>query len=105
MLPFSGQLYTIAKIRGYRSPCMYLLKELDGTLLPGQFYGWQLVKTAKPSSDYEWPIDKILKTRKRNGKTENYVSFLFYPKKYNQWVGEVSGPKHSRRKYTNIPPK
>jgi len=41
-------------------------------------------------SDYErFEIDRILKTRKRNGKIQYFVAWKGYPSKFNLWVDEL----------------
>jgi len=41
-------------------------------------------------SDYErFEIDRILKTRKRNGKIQYFVACKGYPNKFNSWVDEL----------------
>jgi hypothetical protein len=34
-------------------------------------------------------VNKVLKTRKRNGIVEKFVSWLGYPDKFNSWVLEA----------------
>jgi len=55
------------------SPVMYEVKDLDGELIKGRFYEPELQKLLKSDSE-RFTIDRILKTRKRNGKIEYLVS-------------------------------
>jgi len=38
------------------------------------------------TDDEHFDIDKILKTRRRNGKIQYLVSWRGYPSKFNSWV-------------------
>jgi len=71
------------------TPVTYEMKDLDGELIKGRFYEPELQKILKSDSE-RFTIDRILKTRKRNGKLEYLVSWKGYPSKFNSWVDEVS---------------
>ena len=71
------------------TPVMYEVKDLDGELIKGRFYEPELQKILKSDSE-RFTIDRILKTRKRNGTIEYLVSWKGYPSKFNSWVDEVT---------------
>jgi len=71
------------------TPVTYKVKDLDGELIKGRFYEPELQKILKSDSE-RFTIDRILKTRKRNGKIEYLVSWKGYPNKFNSWVDEVT---------------
>ena len=50
----------------------------------GIFYEDQLQKVL--NTDIVNKIEKILRTRHRNGVKENFVSWLGYPDKFNSWI-------------------
>lgn len=56
--------------------------------LKRRFYREELTKTSAPKPDNYFYIEKILKERKRKGKKEFYVKYLYYPLKFCQWVPE-----------------
>jgi hypothetical protein len=56
-----------------------------GEDIKGKFYEQELQKIEKTDDVYK--IEKILKTRKRNGRIEYFVKWLGYPEKFNSWVG------------------
>ncbi len=41
------------------------------------------------SDDDVYEIEKVLKTRKRDGQVEYYVNWKDYPNKFNSWVTDV----------------
>ncbi len=53
-------------------------------LLKGSFYNEELQKTNQ--KDDVFLVEKIIKTRKRNGKTEYFVKWKGYNETYNSWV-------------------
>ncbi len=71
------------------APVTYELKDLTGEPIKGRFYEPELQKILKSDSEH-FIIDRILKTRKRNGKIEYLVSWKGYPSKFNSWVDEIT---------------
>lgn len=45
----------------------------------GNFYREQLKQAEDPTNNDYWTVEKVLKTRTRNGKKEQLVKFLWYP--------------------------
>ena len=75
-----------------RNPPVYRIKDLEGEELEGTFYEEELQKVNKTDDDL-YIIDKVLKRRKRGGKTEYFVSWRGYPSKFNSWVSDIQvGP-------------
>ena len=66
-------------------PVTYELKDLAGESIKGKFYETEIQKVFK-TDDEHFDIDKILKTRRRNGKIQYLVSWRGYPTKFNSWV-------------------
>ena len=79
---FSRETFTISAVNN-TTPITYNLKEHNGDDIEGSFYEQELLKTQEPDF-YE--VESVLKTRKKKGKTEHFVKFLGWPKKYNAWV-------------------
>ena len=67
-------------------PPTYGLTDYSGEKIAGRFYAEELQKVLKDT----FRIEKILKTRKRLGKTEYFVKWLGYPAKFNSWVDDIS---------------
>jgi len=69
-------------------PVTYELVDLAGEAIKGKFYEQEIQKVTK--CDYErFEIDRILKTRKRNGKIQYFIAWKGYPSKFNSWVEEL----------------
>jgi len=80
---YSRETFTISKINK-TNPITYNLKEHNGHDIEGSFYTQELLKTSEPDF-YE--VEEVLKTRKlKNGKTQHFVKYLGWPKKYNAWL-------------------
>lgn len=67
---------------------VYKLKDLAGDPIEGTFYESELHKVIK-SEDVSYRVEKILK-RRRHGKTQVYVKWEGWPKKFNSWIPESS---------------
>ena len=80
---WTEEIFTVAK-RIPRSPPVYRLKDYDGELIEGVFYGNELQKVVK--TDDVFKVEKVLKTRTRKRKKEYLVKFMGYPDKFNQWI-------------------
>jgi len=71
------------------APVTYELADLGGERIKGKFYEAEIQKILK-SDDELFDVDRILKTRKRNGKIEYLVSWKGYPSKFNSWIDELT---------------
>lgn len=68
----------------HRQEPMYVLKDYTGTL-PRRYYEAEIQKIAEPSHR----VEKVIKTRERNGRRQYYVTFIGYPASENQWVDNL----------------
>ncbi|GFU32515.1 uncharacterized transposon-derived protein F54H12.3 [Trichonephila clavipes] len=78
---WTREIFTVYHILR-REPTVYKVKDFTGEVIRGTFYEQELQKVT--DSGY-YPIEKILKTRKKNGKFEYFVQFLGYTEKFNMW--------------------
>ena len=83
---YSGEVFKTAK--HYRRLGLPLSDWNDEPII-GQFYGSELNKVSKDSETL-FIIEKVVKRRKRQGKTELLVKRLDYPSSMNSWVSEDS---------------
>lgn len=74
-------------------PVTYEVKDLDGDDIKGRFYEFELQRVTR-DSDAPFEIERILKTRKRNGRIEHLVQWRGYPLKSASWVNELIPIKH-----------
>ena len=82
---YTREIFTIHKIIP-RAPIVYKLKDLAGEVIQGTFYKQELQKITDSGF---YPVEKVLKKRKKNGKQEYFVKFQGYPEKFNAWVTDV----------------
>lgn len=87
-------------------PPIYYLKDLKDDPVPGHFYRQQL-RLAPDPKEVLYEIEKTLKKRTRGGKKEEFVKWLFYPDKFNEWTdqknivhGSDSKPKKRKKRRT-----
>jgi len=85
---WSEEIFEI-KFRLPTVPVTYELKDLADETIKGKFYEMELQKVSK-TDDEHFDIDRILKTRKRSGKIEYFVSWKGYPSKFNSWVDGIT---------------
>jgi hypothetical protein len=69
-----------------RIPVVYKVKDLQGEVIEGTFYEAELQKVIDSGF---YPVEKVIKKRKRNGIIEYFVKFQGYPEKFNTWVTDV----------------
>jgi len=84
---WSEEVFDIAT-RLPTTPVTYELRDLAGESIKGRFYEPELQKVLK-SGDECFDIERIRKTRRRNGKIQYLVSWKGYPRKFDSWVDEV----------------
>ena len=80
---WTEEIFKIVK-RLPRHPPVYRIVDYDNEPITGTFYENELQKVKM--LDDIFIVDKVLKQRRRNGKTEYFVSWLGYPKKFNSWT-------------------
>jgi len=83
---WSEEIFTISK-RFPRIPPVYTLKDYSNEEIEGMFYEKELQKVVKTDGFYV--IEKILKQRKRNGKTEYFVKWRGHPDSMNSWATDL----------------
>ena len=66
----------------------YAIKDLADEQIKGKFYERELQLIVK--EDIVYNIEKVLRTRRRNGKVECYVKWKGYPDKFNSWTDSCS---------------
>ncbi|GFX27156.1 uncharacterized transposon-derived protein F54H12.3 [Trichonephila clavipes] len=69
-----------------RIPIVYRLKDLQGEEIKGTYYEAELQKVVDSGF---YPVENVIKQRKRGRITEYFVKFLGYPEKFNDWVTDI----------------
>ena len=84
---WSIELFTVAK-KFATNPPTYSIKDLAGELIKGKFYEQELQKVIKTLED-EYIVEKVLKTRRRNGQIEHFVKWRGYADNFNSWTATL----------------
>jgi hypothetical protein len=82
---WSEEVFKVIKIYNTQPTTYGLTDTLDETI-KGKFYQDELQKVRKDV----FQIEKIIRTRRRRGKTEYYVKWVGYSDKFNSWVDNIS---------------
>ena len=84
---WSDEIFVI-KQRYSTDPVTYGLVDLMGEEIEGKFYE-QEVQPITKDDDSTYIIDRVLKTRKINGKTEYLIRWRGYGEKFDSWVDNI----------------
>ena len=85
---WTGEIFFVTKRFRRQGIPLYKLKDFNGEEITGSFYAEELQKiTFDPQK--AWKVEKVLKTRKRKGKTESLVRWLHFPPKFDSWVQDL----------------
>lgn len=78
---WSDELYTVSFVDN-RDPPLYTLADYTGEEIEGRFYQAEMQKT---KLENYFRVEKVLKTRTRNGKKESLVKWFGYPTEASTW--------------------
>jgi hypothetical protein len=82
---YSTELFRVAKVIQRRPQPVYQLTDLQSRPIEGMFYNYELVKvTITPDTGFQ--IDKIVRTRNKNGIKQHLVKWKGYDESFNSWV-------------------
>ncbi|GBO35043.1 hypothetical protein AVEN_102932-1 [Araneus ventricosus] len=79
---WSREIFTVHNILP-RIPTVYKLRDFHNKVIEGTFYEKEIQKVV--DSGY-FPVEKVVKKRKRKGKLEYFVKFQGDPDEFNAWV-------------------
>ena len=68
-------------------PAVYTIADENGKTLKQRFYAEQLLKVGK-NEETTYRVEKVLKTRTRNGEKEFLIKWVGFPNEYNSYVKE-----------------
>jgi transposase InsO family protein len=83
---WSDEMYVIFD-RYPTFPVTYGLRDLGDEEIKGKFYEQEIQLVSK--TDDVYIVEKVLKTRKRNGIVESLIQWRGYPSKFNSWSSDV----------------
>ena len=78
----------------------YAIKDLADEQIKGSFYEPELQLIVKEDNVYD--VEKVLWTRRRNGKVQYYVKWKGYPDKFNSWTDSCSVNSVNARKSADL---
>lgn len=81
---FTDDTATVGRVIKKREP-MYSLLDYRQRPIPRNFYKEEIQVIPEPS----YRIERVLRKRTRNGKTEYYVKWLNFPSSENSWVSDL----------------
>ena len=84
---WSKDIFIISK-KFPTTPVTYAMKDVADEEIKGRFYEPELQLIIKEDNVYD--VEKVLKARRRNGKTEYYVKWKGYPDMFNSWIDSCS---------------
>ena len=82
---FSTEIFQVVKVIRRVPQPVYELSDLQGRPIEGRFYNYELVKVVV-SPDTEFQINKIVRTRKKDGIKQHLVQWKGYDKTFNSWI-------------------
>ena len=83
---FSLELFKISRILRGRFPILYVLEDLEGEKIEGDFYEEELTQVDKNLEEAIFEIEEVLETRGRGKQKEYLVRWKVYDEKFNSWV-------------------
>jgi hypothetical protein len=84
---WTDEIFIISQ-RHPTSPVTYGLTDLAGEAIKGKFYEQEVQKVIKADDDV-YIVEKVLKTRRRNGRVEHFVKWRGYDDKFNSWTTDL----------------
>ena len=67
------------------SPTQYQVSDYDGNEIEGSYYLPEIQVVDKPAT---FRIERVIETKKVNGKNRYLVKWLGYPAQFNEWIGQ-----------------
>ena len=81
----SNEIFRVVKVIQRVPQPVYELSDLQARPIEGQFYNYELVKVTV-SSQTEFQIDKIVRTRNKGGIKQHLMKWRGYDETFNSWV-------------------
>ena len=82
---FTGEVFTVRKREMIENIPIYFLNDYGGEVVKGHFYESEITPV-KFDPNALFKIEKVVKTRVRNGVKESLVKFQSWSSLYNQWL-------------------
>jgi len=87
-LSFSTEIFWFARVIQRVPQPVYKLTGLQDRPIEGQFYKYELVKViVSPHTEFE--INKLMRTRNKNGIKQHFVKWRGYDETFNSWINST----------------
>lgn len=86
---FTGEVFTVREHTRHEGIPIYRLDDYAGEPVKGHFYEGELTAfTFNPNALFK--IEKVIRTRVKEGVSESLVKYQSWPKRYNEWIPTAS---------------
>jgi hypothetical protein len=82
---WTREVFRVVDVLDDAWPTVYRVTDLDDKPIAGTIYRHELQPVQMPET---FLIDRVLRTRRRNGKKQFFVKWRGYPDSFNSWVNE-----------------
>ena len=84
---FKEEYFTVNSVIGTGRVPVYTLKDLNGDVVEGKFYGDELITVKQPTNGiYKF---RIIRSKGRGELKKYFVEWVGYPQSFNSWVSET----------------
>jgi Integrase core domain/Chromo (CHRromatin Organisation MOdifier) domain len=84
---WSEQIYTVVqRLETILQPLQYKLQDYNNEEIKGSFYSAELQAVVPPE---RYAVEKVVRTRKVNGRTQYFVKWLGYGNEFNSWTDDI----------------
>ena len=94
---FSGEVFTVRARKISDGIAQYYLRDYNGDDVKGPVYESEITPVAIDTDGY-FKVEKVLRTRVRNGRKESFVKFQSWPEKFSRWVPTENIKKLTQKK-------
>jgi hypothetical protein len=85
---WTEEIFKVKRIK-LSDPIMYYVEDIDGEEILGGFYGYELNRVVKETTDL-WDIEKIIKKQRgKDGVMRYLVKWRGYGNEHNSWVTDI----------------
>jgi len=92
---FTQEIFLVKKLL-FKDPPAYIIEDTSGEELDSIVYETELVAFNKADDIYR--IEKVIRTRRRNGKLEKLVRWEGFSSKFDSWISDDNIKAHSQSK-------
>jgi len=84
---WTGEIVYVKSVNKKHPIQTYKVRDYSGADILGTFYPQELQSVIPPET---YKVEKVLRTRRRNGRTEYFVKWLHYDNSFNSWTDTLT---------------